>query len=162
MAKWVVHGKWNSKFGLSKGISIYVNSLIDFPQKNLEFVNYAKAQGKSIMGSSRGNIVDMIAGMAASHDSGRRKDKWEFGLVFQLEFLKKKGEDFIKAWYLHQALDYISEEIYKRGRWAKESIKEEINLGMLERLMKSSSELWEIKGFVLNNFDAIFEDCVPS
>lgn len=149
MAKWIIHDKWAENLGISLGISKYVNKLVDFPEELPEFIEYAKERAEMIVGPEKEIIVEALASLAASHDSARRKSKKELG-AFQLSFLREKGDSFVKAYYLHHILDYISECTYIQRKMPI-NIRENIAMGIMEKLMSSSYELHEVKQFVLQN-----------
>jgi hypothetical protein len=71
-------------------------------------------------------------------------------MYLQLRFLRQKGSDYVKAWYLHHILDYIKsapvlsiEEILKR----------------VENKTEPCQELEKVKNFVTSNSEEILQDC---
>jgi hypothetical protein len=115
--KWKNHDKWTKKLGISKGVSRYVNNIIDairegktLPQEYTDFVN---KESRRIAEQSKrrvGALAMAIESETLKHDSARRKrTSGKIASEIQLKFLKIKGKDFVKAWYLHHALDYLND-----------------------------------------------------
>jgi hypothetical protein len=48
MPKWVIHGKWAEKIGISREISNFVNHLGDFPEETQEFMEFCEHEGEEI------------------------------------------------------------------------------------------------------------------
>ena len=103
MPKWEIHDKWAEKAGISKEVSNFVNLLIDFPQKSQEFMDFCDTDPSARI-RRRGRPTRMTIASEIKHDSGRRH---KYIRETQLKFLSQKGGEYIKAWYLHQILDYI-------------------------------------------------------
>ncbi len=40
MPKWTIHDKWVNAMGVTGSVSSYVNSLIDFPERNKEYLDF--------------------------------------------------------------------------------------------------------------------------
>lgn len=115
MPTWIIHDRWARKLGISKEVSKYVNNLIDaieegklLPQEYLDFVD---KESKKEANSKKKVVSVSLKERTLSHDSGRRKDIRWLSAKIQLRFLRQKGEDYINAWYLHQALDYLDQDI---------------------------------------------------
>jgi hypothetical protein len=68
----------------------------------------------------------------------------------QLLFMREKGSEYVKAWYLHYVLDYI--------RMAPALTAEEI-LKRTEDRFEPCQELEAIEGFVIENADEVVYDC---
>jgi hypothetical protein len=68
----------------------------------------------------------------------------------QVVFLRQKGSEYLMAWYLHYALDYI--------RMAPALTPQEI-LNRIEARFEPCRELERIKKFVLDNAEEIVKDC---
>ena len=103
MPKWQIHDKWAKRVGTSKEISTFVNSLIDFPEKHQGFLDFCDREPDARI-YIKGKPTRMSIGSFARHDSARTK---EHDRNIQLKFLQYKGEEYIKAFYLHHILDYI-------------------------------------------------------
>ena len=101
MPSWKIHNKWAVKVGIPREISNYVNRLIDFPDKCPEFIDFCKEE----LGFGVWPFINIpLAKMAGGHDSGRRR---KIATYIQLSFLRQKGSEYVKCWYLHHALDFI-------------------------------------------------------
>ena len=81
-------------------------------------------------------------------DSGIRK---KTPMYLHLKFLRQKGGDYVKAWYLYKVLNYI-----KRAPILNNM--EEI-LERIENEMESCHELEIVKNFVMKNSEEILKDC---
>ncbi len=86
MPKWNIHDKWARKMNIPEETSNFVNRLIDFPEKCQEFAEYQREIYR------------------IEHNSGRKR---KTVMYLQMSLLQKKGTEFVKAWFLHHALDYI-------------------------------------------------------
>lgn len=114
---WKNHDKWAQKLGISKGVSRYVNNLIDVIREGKtlprEYTDFVNKESRKFAGQSKrrvGALAMVIELETLKHDSGRRKrTSGKIASEIQLKFLKNKGEDFMKAWYLHHALDYLND-----------------------------------------------------
>jgi len=129
MPSWSIHNKWAEKIGISEKVSDFVNRLIDVPEECEEFTE------------------DQRKIYRIEHDSGRKR---KTVMYVQLNSLRKKGSEFIKAWFLHHALDYVAaapilsiDEVMKR----------------LEERTERRPELEAIKDFVRKNSEGILRDC---
>jgi len=136
MPKWEIHDKWAEKMRISKEMSNFVNRLSDFPEKCQEFMDFCEREGGEI-------ILELVR----VHDFRRIM---KIPKYLQLVFLRRKGSEYVKAWYLHYVLDYIKmapaltpEEIIKRT----------------EDRFEPCQELESIKNFVMDNTEEILQDC---
>ncbi|MCM8822437.1 MAG: hypothetical protein NC831_06460 [Candidatus Omnitrophica bacterium] len=154
MPEWRIHDKWAKKMGISEDISNFVNNLIDFPRRCREFQEFCNRDlGARIFRGGR--ATHMNIGPIIEHDFGRRK---RFARESQSGFLSQKGKDYLVAYYLHQILDYIS-------WWCKNYT--DVNIeDILEnkRVQKkigpsNSSEIQNIKHFILKNAEEVLQDC---
>jgi len=48
MPEWEIHDRWAEKLGISKEISNYVNSLIGFPERHQEFMEFCDNEDKTV------------------------------------------------------------------------------------------------------------------
>ena len=103
MPKWQIHDKWARKTGISEEVSNFVNRLIDFPQECQEFLDFCDREPDARI-YIKGRPTRMSIGSFARHDSARTKER---DRNIQLKFLWQKGEEYIKAFYLHHILDYL-------------------------------------------------------
>ncbi|PUA34286.1 MAG: hypothetical protein B9J98_00080 [Candidatus Terraquivivens tikiterensis] len=148
MPEWEIHNKWARRLGIPEKISNFVNSLVDFPEENQEFMEFLDTEDKKLCMGKRKHIVILpYRATVGKHDSGRRR---KTAMYLQLRFLRQKGSEYVKAWYLHHILDYIKsapvlgiEEILKR----------------VENKTESCKELEIVKNFVMSNSDEILEEC---
>ena len=95
-------------------------------------------------------ISDMLG-----HDSGRRT---KLDLHFQLEFLETKGSEYIRAYYLHHALDYM-ETIYPALTIDEAFTKLDKKIGdhYKENIRKEWANV-NVKEFIKNNIKEILDD----
>ena len=42
MPEWIIHDKWAKRMDISEEVSSFVNLLIDFPQKDHEFLDFCE------------------------------------------------------------------------------------------------------------------------
>ena len=117
--------------------------MIDFPQECAEFVEFYGTKDRKGSGYATLPTIQVVG----QHDKGRRM---KYAARIQLEFLRKRGKEYVTAWYLHQALDYVEnapilpiEEILKR----------------LENKTEPCKELEVVKDFVMKHFREILRDC---
>lgn len=115
---WQTHDLWSQKLGVSQDVSRYVNNMVDaireghtLPQEYLEFVkNESERIAKKIATKRIGVFALVTEKETLKHDSARKKrTSAKIACEIQLNFLKNKGEDYVKAWYLHHALDYLND-----------------------------------------------------
>jgi hypothetical protein len=157
MPEWKIHNKWAEKAGISKEVSGFVNLLIDFPQKCQEFLDFCdREQAARIYKggkSTRMTILPLIR-----HNSARNK---KYARKIQLEFLRQKGDEYIKAWYLHQILDYLKWWVTEEPSEYVLSIEDILQAKRLDRQIGSPQdrELQNIKNFVMNHSEEILRDC---
>ena len=92
------------------------------------------------------------------HDSGRH---YGYAREVQLKFLRKKGDDYVKAWYLHHILDYMAWWVTEGFSESTPSIEDILQAKRLEKLFGSSQEqeLRNVKNFVMNHSAEILQDC---
>jgi hypothetical protein len=136
MPKWEIHNKWAAKMALTRETTDFVNHLSDFPEKSQEFIVFCEREGEEI-----------IIQLAKSHDF---KMIMKIPKYLQLLFMREKGSEYVKAWYLHYVLDYI--------RMAPALTAEEV-LKRTEDRFEPCQELEAIKGFVIENADEVVYDC---
>lgn len=129
MPEWSIHNKWAEKMRISREVSNFVNKLIDFPEECQEFSEDQRKIYK------------------IEHNSGRKR---KTVMYMQLRFLRQKGAEFVKVWFLHHALDYIKgapilsiEEVLKR----------------LEERTEVCPELETVQDFIEENSEQILHDC---
>jgi hypothetical protein len=136
MPKWEVHDKWAEKMILSKEIVNFVNHLSDFPDKTREFIEFCEREGEEI-----------ILQLVRTHDFSMIM---KIPRYLQLMFMRQRGSEYVTAWYLHYALDYI--------RMAPELTVEEV-FKRTEDRFESCQELERVKQFVLENAEELVRDC---
>jgi len=147
MPEWNIHNKWAEKLEISKETSDFVNGLIDFPQRCSEFIDFLKAyESSEPIHTKKVLPEDVLERFRVRHDKGR---KAKTTMYLQFDFLKTKGSEFVEAWFLHHALDYIKtapilsiEEVLER----------------LEKRTKSCPELEAVKDLVRSNATEILQD----
>jgi len=90
------------------------------------------------------------------HDSGRDK---EYAREIQLKFLHQKGEEYIRARYLHHILDYMKWWLVSYDPTS--GIEDVLQAKRLEKMFGSTSEqkLQDVKSFVVDHSEEILRDC---
>ncbi len=162
--EWHYHNKWAGKLGISDEISNYVNNLIDvlggrktLPQDYLDFV---ELESRKEANSKKKAVSIDIEEKVLKHDSARKgnnKSMRELIAKIQLRFLSQKGEDYVKVWYLHHALDYVDDT----GEWrtnTAETVEE-----CVDKHQKNKPETYspEIMDFLKNNIRELEKDLNP-
>ena len=84
------------------------------------------------------------------HDTSRSKRAGRLQAHIQLKYLRPRGTEHMRAWYLHHALDCIE-------KLAVAYPIEEI-LSRLEERTKACPELETVKNFIKNNSEEILHD----
>ena len=107
MPKWDIHKKWDSKVGVSPEVSDYIVKAIDSKgpsDKKIrmpeDFRRHTLDRKIPLAKRSNISIADMYSDL---HDRAKSR----FVQEEDLRFLLKKGEEYIKAYYLHHVLDYL-------------------------------------------------------
>jgi hypothetical protein len=136
MPQWKIHNKWAAKMGLTREIVDFVNHLSDFPEKSPEFIQFCERESEEI-----------ILQLVRTHDFSMIM---KIPKYLQILFMRKKGSEYVQAWYLHYVLDYI--------RMAPAVTVEEILKRTADRF-EHCQELETIKNFMLENADEIVYDC---
>ena len=157
MPKWEIHNKWAEQMGISKEVSDFINLVIDFPQKCQEFLDFCDREPDARI-YSKGRPTRITIGQFMRHDSGRH---YGYAKEVQLKFLRKKGDDYVKAWYLHHILDYMAWWVTEGFSESTPSIEDILQAKRLEKLFGSSQEqeLRNVKNFVMNHSAEILQDC---
>lgn len=188
MPEWKIHNKWAERMGISREMASYVNSLIDFPEKSPEYMDfwmkhftdpdisndfYNKLRNKDELGDEDPLIVELCRVIPLindifdtvcyfvkfgskdhkelhkmsflEHDGGRNNP---FEAYLQLKFLSLRGNEYVKAWYLHHFLDYIS-----YGHFSSEEVFER-----LRNTLIYCPEFDAVKSFVRNHWEEIIQD----
>jgi len=136
MPEWAIHIKWAQRLGILEEISSFVNFLSDFPEKTQEFMEFCEREGREI-----------IMRLLRVHDFNTIM---KIPKYLQVVFVRQKGSEYVKAWYLHYLLDYI--------KMAPELSIEEI-IKKTEDRFGSCEELEIIGNFVMDNAEEILQDC---
>jgi hypothetical protein len=136
MPKWEIHDKWAEKLGVPQAIAHFVNQLSDFPEQCQEFKEFCERRGAEI-------IMQLVQN--CDFDRIMKIPKY-----LQVVFAREKGSEYLTAWYLHYALDYI--------RMAPALTPQEV-LSRIEERFGPGRELEIIKKFVLDNTEEIVRDC---
>ena len=136
MPEWAIHIKWAQRLGIPEEISSFVNFLSDFPEKTQEFMEFCEREGGEI-----------IMRLLRVHDFNTIM---KIPKYLQVVFVRQKGCEYVKAWYLHYLLDYI--------KMAPELSIEEI-IKKTEDRFESCVELEITGNFVMDNAEEILQDC---
>ena len=137
MPEWAIHIKWAQRLGIPEEISSSVNFLSDFPEKTREFMVFCECEGGEI-----------IMRLLRVHDFSAIM---KIPKYLQVVFVRQKGCEYVKAWYLHYLLDYI--------KMAPELSIEEI-IKKTEDRFESCEELETVGNFVMDNAEEILQDCM--
>lgn len=164
--KWIDHDRWAQKYTewcqkmrLPDEISIYVSNYIN---RAIDNINMPKdfekhTSEKKIPVVKHGNMsIDELA--PKLHDRDRNR------IVIQedLNFLSKKGEDYVKAYYLHFILDYLVN--LNKNDWMKntgESIEQCIDKFKKNKaviLPETEEQLQKVMIFLKNNAYELKQD----
>lgn len=118
-----------------------------FLKRCSEFIDFLKAYESSGPPHTKKVLPEnILERFRIGHDKGRRTKTTMYS---QLDFLKTKRSKFIKAWFLHQVLDYIK---------AAPILSIDEALERLEKRTGPSSELQAVKDFIKNNGEEILHD----
>lgn len=150
LPKWEIHNKWAEKLGVPVEISDFVNRLIDSPEEVQEFMEFCDREYEKLklhVGSRKSVVTLPLKVSVGKHDSGRKS---KTATHLQLEFLRKKGSEYVKAWYLHHILDYMKSA-------PKLSVKEVLK--RVEEKTESCRELEIVKNFVMSRSEEISREC---
>ena len=92
------------------------------------------------------------------HDSGRHEG---YAKGIQLKFLRQKGTEYIKAWYLHHILDYIKWWATEVSSESTSNIEGILQGKKLEQMFGSpqEQELQNTKNFIMSHLEEILQDC---
>ena len=113
MPSWKIHKKWDLKLGTPGEVSDYMQRIIDSKgpsDKNIvmpeDFVKHCEEQKIILSKHKNISIVDLAHNL---HDRGKAGGKTIQKIIQQedLKFLLAKGDDYVKAYYLHFILDYL-------------------------------------------------------
>lgn len=119
MSKWAVHKYWDSTLGIPSQVSDYMQKAIDSKgpsDKKIvmpeDFIKHCEEEKIIVHRHKNWAIVDLHYNL---HDRARDK-------IIQaedLKFLLTKGENYVRAYYLHLILDYLNHptirEFIKQG-----------------------------------------------
>lgn len=156
MPGWEVHMRWSKKMGISNDVAEYTNRVID--AKKLEdhpknFLEYAyRKEFPRPKGKKPFSLTDFLV-IFPAHDF--RKLKKEV-----LPYFRIKGENYVKAWYLHHILDYL----VKLKDWMKntgESIEDCIDKYRKNKavtILGTEKQLTEVMDFLQANTQELRED----
>ena len=137
MPAWEIHDKWAAKMGISRKVSNAVNHLSDFPEESQEFRAFCEGEGGEI-------IVQLV--QARDFSMIMKIPKY-----LQLVFLRRrKGSEYVTAWYLHYVLDYIT---------MAPALSIDAILLRTEGRFGSCEELELLKEFLMANEEALLQDC---
>lgn len=177
MPKWEIHNKWAERMGISTEISNHVNSLIDFPEKCSEYLDFctdiikwsdyyeersSKWPFKERAFKDLNSLQSWLRSLRKSnpswflkllqigHDTSRSKKAQGLQAHIQLKFLHSRGTEYIKAWYMHHILDYVEKVA---DTFSLEEIFERLN-----NRIRPCHEFSTVKDFVRNHWGEILRD----
>jgi len=156
MPGWKIHNDWARRMGISQEISKYTNGIIDaqglenYPEDFKKYIN--KVEFPRPKGRMSFSLADLLITFG-THDV--RKMKREV-----LPYFQRKGEMYVKAWYLHHILDYL----VKLKDWMKntgESIEECIDKYQKNKAITvfgTQKQLIEVMNFLKKNVQELQKD----
>lgn len=103
--------------------------------------------------SRKAVLTQALAVTVAKHDVGRRRKTAGY---IQLEFLSQMDTNYVKAWYLHHALDYLKGTILSPSE-ALERFKERI-VTKFDEDFDFTKELKQVLAFLKTNLQDISQD----
>jgi len=94
MPIWKIHNKWAKEFQIPYDVSNFVNNVIDFPDKNIEYQNYIKKVVCKNNDKAFENLKKMInRGIMKRNIMGHDGAKHKTIITnFQLEFFEQYGD----------------------------------------------------------------------
>ncbi|MDZ7730607.1 MAG: hypothetical protein U5K37_06345 [Natrialbaceae archaeon] len=116
--KWQDHERWARKLGISSDVATFVNRVIDVSTRSDlpgEYLDMLHKQAEYLVaerGPTTGNsmLPQIIVKEAINHDAGRqKKTRGDLSAEVVQKVLQQKGDDYLRAWYLHHFLDYVWE-----------------------------------------------------
>jgi hypothetical protein len=157
MPNWRIHNKWAEKLAVGQEASELVNLLIDFPTKCQEYVTFCET-GNDARVFSKGKPTTMTSLLLERHDSARSRTVLR---DVQLRFLRQKGAMYVRAWYLHQMLDYLEWWCRNTLRQGCPAIKDILTP---RRLVKKigpleDADLQCVRNFVVGHSEEVMFDC---
>jgi hypothetical protein len=157
MPAWIIHEKWAKRMGIPKEIAIYTNTLIDFPKKCKEYIEFCNTEPDARI-YRKGRPTSITIANFTGHDSSRRDEGIR---AIQLKFLRQKGMEFVRAWYLHNILDYMK---WWLTQATFEGVARVEDILQDKRIHKKigdvqDPELQNVVSFVFRYQDEILEDC---
>lgn len=175
MPTWKIHDKWSQKLGISEKVSGDVNNLIDAIKngKTLpkDYVDFVEKESQREANSKKKVVGKYISERTQSHDSARRSDTRGISARIQLKFLGQKGENYVKAWYLHHALDYLDknrsyinvnslsmESIKKMYKENKPQTYSEEIMNFLKRHISEVKKDLNFRGVLVQKMEVFFEN----
>jgi len=155
MPGWKIHMKWSRKMGIPDDAGGDVNRIIDarkledHPEDFLRYANkreYPQPKGRETI-----SLADLLA-ICPPHDFRKLKEE-------ALPYFYRKGEDYVRAWYLHYILGYL---ISLRD-WMKntgESIEKCIDKYQKNKatLYDTEKQLIEVMDFLKSNTQQLQKD----
>ena len=157
MPKWKTHIKWSKKIGIPDDVARYTNGVIDavgdYPEDFTEYINKVKIPRPK--DKAPFSIADLLT-MYGRHDFGKK----DFIKRKVFPFFRRKGEDYVKAWYLHFILDYLVD----LKDWRKdtgEGIEEIIDKYQKNKAVTfwgTEEQLVEVINFLKNNTQELQKD----
>lgn len=157
MPEWRIHDKWAERMGIPREISSFINNLIDFPKECPEYLDFCDTDLDARI-YIKGRPTRITIADFTRHDSGR-SDKHVRAI--QLKFLRQKGKDYVRAWYLHNILDYIKWWLTKVPSELVIDIEDMLQEKRLEKKIGDvqDQDLQSVRSFVFKHSGEILRDC---
>lgn len=156
MPGWEVHMRWSKKTGIPDDVAEYTNRIIDarkledYPEDFAKWINNVESPRPK--GRMPFSLADLLV-IFGTHDV--RKMKREI-----LPYFQRKGDTYVKAWYLHLILDYL----VKLKDWMRntgESVEDCINKYRKNKavtILGTEKQLTEVMDFLQANTQELRED----
>jgi len=149
--------KWSKQMGIPDDIAKYTNKVIDavgdYPEDFAEYINKVKIlRPKNKVPFSITDLLDMYG----HHDFGKK----DFIKRKVFLFFRRKGEDYVKAWYLHFILDYLvdlKDWMKNTGEGIEDCI-DKYQKNKAVTFLGTEEQLVEVINFLKNNTQELQKD----
>jgi hypothetical protein len=117
---WSDHDRWAEKLGIDKQVSSEVNRIVDsidqgesLPSEYRKHLKKCSQKWADEEGAAEGNsALGMVIeeNTKRGHDQSRNSTTdGDIAAEVQRCAMRRMGDDYVKAWYLHHHLDYLHE-----------------------------------------------------
>lgn len=140
--------------GVPEHAARLVDQMIDQPEKCREFVTFVERECPIYAKGRRTRVSGMEF---IRHDGARRSP---ITRKIQLEFVREKGSAYVKAFYLHQMLDYVAWWV-NEWKHTMPSLEEILRPERMEKKVGDPQDplLQEARQLLIKYSEAMFRDC---